>query len=84
MGLRSWMIDIVRTRTSVTHLCASSIFCRTIRLLGPLVLVGFIYEGLGIIMALIIRQFFWVPHRFRYGLLVAGGWGNYGDIREFS
>ncbi|KAK0192952.1 auxin efflux carrier [Armillaria mellea] len=24
--------------------------------------------------------FFWVPHRFRYGMLAAGGWGNYGDI----
>ncbi|KAI0294208.1 auxin efflux carrier [Russula brevipes] len=24
--------------------------------------------------------FFWVPHRFRYGILAAGGWGNYGDI----
>jgi len=32
-------------------------------------------------MAWIIRCFFWVPHRFRYGILAAGGWGNYGDIR---
>ena len=33
-------------------------------------------------MAWIIRWFFWVPHRFRYGILAAGGWGNFGDIRE--
>jgi hypothetical protein len=32
-------------------------------------------------MAWTIRRFFWVPHRFRYGILAAGGWGNYGDIR---
>ncbi|KAA1476306.1 auxin efflux carrier [Dentipellis sp. KUC8613] len=48
--------------------------------LGPLVLVAFIYEALGIVMAWLISQFFWVPHRFRYGILVAGGWGNVGDI----
>ena len=39
------------------------------------------YEAMGMAIAAIIRLFFWVPHRFRYGLLVAGGWGNYGDIR---
>lgn len=35
---------------------------------------------MGIGLAWIIKQFFWVPHRFRYGMLAAGGWGNYGDI----
>ncbi|KAH8111143.1 auxin efflux carrier [Phellopilus nigrolimitatus] len=48
--------------------------------LGPLVLVGVTYELLGILLAWIIKQFFWVPHRFRYGILVAGGWGNVGDV----
>lgn len=50
-------------------------------LIGPLVLIAFIYEGIGIIIAWFIKQFFWIPHRFRYGILVAGGWGNYADIR---
>lgn len=50
--------------------------------LGPLVLVAILYEAIGIIIAWVIKQFFWIPHRFRYGILVAGGWGNYGDIRE--
>lgn len=36
---------------------------------------------MGLLLAWIVKQFFWVPHRFRYGILVAGGWGNYGDIR---
>ncbi|KAF8968094.1 auxin efflux carrier [Flammula alnicola] len=48
--------------------------------LGPLVLVALLYEAMGIILAYIVKQFFWVPHRFRYGILVAGGWGNVGDI----
>ncbi|KAF8167301.1 auxin efflux carrier transmembrane protein [Crassisporium funariophilum] len=48
--------------------------------LGPLVLVAILYEALGILMAFVIGKFFWVPHRFRYGILVAGGWGNVGDI----
>ncbi|KIK52861.1 hypothetical protein GYMLUDRAFT_49707 [Collybiopsis luxurians FD-317 M1] len=48
--------------------------------LGPLVLVAVIYEVLGVFMAWICKTFFWVPHRFRYGILVAGGWGNVGDI----
>ncbi|KZT24321.1 auxin efflux carrier [Neolentinus lepideus HHB14362 ss-1] len=48
--------------------------------LGPLVLVAMLYEVVGIVMAWIIKQFFWVPHRFRHGIIVAGGWGNYGDI----
>ena len=43
-------------------------------------LVALIYEFLGILMALGIKQFFWVPHRFRYGIFVAGGWANVGDI----
>lgn len=45
--------------------------------------MGLLYEGIGILMGWFVRSFFWVPHRFRYGILVAGGWGNYGDIREF-
>ncbi|KAH7920394.1 hypothetical protein BV22DRAFT_1122790 [Leucogyrophana mollusca] len=48
--------------------------------LGPLIFVGLLYEVIGIIISFIIKQFFWVPHRFRYGIIVAGGWGNVGDI----
>ncbi|PPR03677.1 hypothetical protein CVT24_007798 [Panaeolus cyanescens] len=53
---------------------------QNISALGPLIFVALLYEAMGIALAWIIRQFFWVPHRFRYGLLVAGGWGNVGDI----
>ncbi|KAK0458098.1 auxin efflux carrier [Desarmillaria tabescens] len=51
-----------------------------ISVLGPLFVIGAIYQFIGIGLAWLIKQFFWVPHRFRYGMLAAGGWGNYGDI----
>lgn len=50
---------------------------------GPLVLVAVLYEALGIVLAWLIRQFYWVPHRFRFGFLIAGGWGNVGDLGAF-
>ncbi|KAH0826376.1 auxin efflux carrier [Lanmaoa asiatica] len=48
--------------------------------LGPLIFVALLYEAIGIAISWIVKQVFWVPHRFRYGILVAGGWGNVGDI----
>ncbi|KAH9069634.1 auxin efflux carrier [Lactarius deliciosus] len=48
--------------------------------LAPLTVVGLLYGVVGGAMAWIIKQFFWVPHRFRYGILAAGIWGNFGDI----
>ena len=51
-------------------------------MLGPLILVAFVYEFIGMAIAWIVKQFVWVPHRFRYGILVAGGFSNIGDIRE--
>lgn len=35
---------------------------------------------IGITLSWIIKQLFWVPHRFRYGIIVAGGWANTADI----
>ena len=49
--------------------------------LGPLFLVAFLYEAIGLAQAWIVKQFFWVPHRFRHGMLVAGAFGNVGDLR---
>ncbi|KAG2036431.1 auxin efflux carrier [Suillus americanus] len=48
--------------------------------LGPLILVALIYMLIGITLSWIIKQLFWVPHRFRHGILVAGGWANIGDV----
>ncbi|KAL4063746.1 auxin efflux carrier [Scleroderma yunnanense] len=53
---------------------------KTIGSVGPLFLVAILYETFGLAMSWVIKQSFWVPHRFRYGILVAGGWANIGDI----
>nr|GAT44866.1 auxin efflux carrier transmembrane protein [Mycena chlorophos] len=53
---------------------------QNISALGPLVLVALIYEALGVLIAWVVRLLFWVPHRFRWGIIVAGGWSNWGDI----
>ncbi|KIK78365.1 hypothetical protein PAXRUDRAFT_164202, partial [Paxillus rubicundulus Ve08.2h10] len=38
-----------------------------------------LYTAIGSMIARIIKQFFWVPHHFRYDILAGGGWGNVGD-----
>ncbi|KAG2136366.1 auxin efflux carrier [Suillus bovinus] len=48
--------------------------------LGPLFIVALLYMLFGIILSWTIKQLFWVPHKFRHGILVAGGWANIGDI----
>ncbi|KAF8218069.1 auxin efflux carrier [Mycena galopus ATCC 62051] len=53
---------------------------QNISALGPLVLIALIYQLMGFALAYTTKLFFWVPHRFGWGILVAGGWGNYGDI----
>ncbi|KIY72614.1 auxin efflux carrier [Cylindrobasidium torrendii FP15055 ss-10] len=47
---------------------------------GPAILICIIYQILGLLLAWITKKIFWIPHRFRWGIVVAGGWGNYGDI----
>lgn len=48
--------------------------------LGPLVIIAVMNMLIGITLSWIIKQLFWVPHRFRYGILMVGGWGNTSDI----
>ncbi|KAG2755100.1 hypothetical protein P692DRAFT_20649253, partial [Suillus brevipes Sb2] len=48
--------------------------------LGLLVIIALIYMLIGITLSWIIKQLFWVPSRFRHGIIVAGGWANTADI----
>ncbi|KZT58530.1 hypothetical protein CALCODRAFT_494804 [Calocera cornea HHB12733] len=48
--------------------------------LGPLVFIALLYQALGFVFAWFIRLFFYVPTRFQRGILVAGGWSNWGDV----
>jgi predicted permease len=56
--------------------------CETEYSTGPLITMGFIYHLIGLLISLVIREIFWVPHRFRSGVIAAGVWSNFGDIRE--
>ncbi|KAG2136363.1 auxin efflux carrier [Suillus bovinus] len=47
---------------------------------GPLIVIALIYMAIGFTLSLFIKRFFWVPYRFRYGILVAGGWASSCDI----
>ena len=51
---------------------------------GPIVLILTLYQLYGFFLAFFIKQIFWVPHRFRHGIYVAAGWGNYGELRTPS
>ncbi|KAF8510813.1 auxin efflux carrier [Hysterangium stoloniferum] len=53
---------------------------QNIKAMGPLVLVCLIYQVIGFFTSLLVSAIFWVPHRFRWGIIVAGVWGNYGDL----
>ncbi|KZO99692.1 hypothetical protein CALVIDRAFT_510589 [Calocera viscosa TUFC12733] len=48
--------------------------------LGPLVFIALLYQALGFVFAWFIRLFFYVPARFQRGVLLAGGWNNWGDV----
>lgn len=69
----------MKKKTLTHRFTSSTTFAST----GPLVLVAVLYEVLGVAIAWVVGRFFWVPHRFRYGLLIAGGWGNVGDLGTF-
>ncbi|KAG1741692.1 auxin efflux carrier [Suillus lakei] len=47
---------------------------------GPLIVIAITYMAMGFTLSLVIKQFFWVPYRFRYGLVIAGGWASSCDI----
>ncbi|KAJ3536235.1 hypothetical protein NM688_g6866 [Phlebia brevispora] len=48
--------------------------------LGPLFLLAFIYQAIGLVIAWVTRELFWVPYRCRNGILAMGIFGNWGDI----
>jgi len=49
---------------------------------GPLVVIALVYHIVGGLLGFIVKKLFWVPHRFRYGIIIAGSFGNVGDLRE--
>ncbi|WVR04802.1 hypothetical protein IAU60_001814 [Kwoniella sp. DSM 27419] len=57
----------------------SAFTSENIKSFGPLFMCAVIYQALGLVMALITRELFYVPADFQYGILVLGvlfNWGN--------
>ncbi|WVQ66266.1 uncharacterized protein L199_004445 [Kwoniella botswanensis] len=51
-----------------------------IKAFGPLVVIAVLYQLLGITFAWIIRELFYVPIDFRWGILVSGLTSNWGNL----
>ncbi|GAA5920339.1 hypothetical protein JCM1841_005570 [Sporobolomyces salmonicolor] len=48
--------------------------------IGPIMLVGAVYMGISLALGLVIRAVFPTPKNFRFGLLAAATWSNWGDL----
>ncbi|BGP16257.1 hypothetical protein JCM10213_007700 [Rhodosporidiobolus nylandii] len=48
--------------------------------IGPIILTGFFYQALPAVLGIIARAFTQTPRRFRYGLIAAYCFGNWGDL----
>ncbi|KAF8518031.1 auxin efflux carrier [Hysterangium stoloniferum] len=48
--------------------------------IGPLVLLGFIYQGIGFAMGFLIRETCYVPRNFYQGIIVMAGTSNWGNL----
>ncbi|SCV71473.1 BQ2448_3061 [Microbotryum intermedium] len=51
-----------------------------VQAIGPIFLVGLVYMGFSFLMGFIILQLFPSPKNFRYGILAAAAWSNWGDL----
>ncbi|KAL7419128.1 Protein M3 [Cryptotrichosporon argae] len=47
---------------------------------GPLAMMAIMYQTLGLLICYIIREVFWVPVDFRWGILVSGCISNWGNV----
>lgn len=48
--------------------------------MGPLIMTAVLYEFLGLLMALVVREIFWVPKNFQWGILILGALSNFGNL----
>ncbi|KIR60535.1 membrane protein [Cryptococcus bacillisporus CA1873] len=58
----------------------SAFTSENIKAFGPLILIAVLYMILGFICAWFVREFFFVPPDFRYGILVMGALSNWGNL----
>ncbi|KAI1789735.1 auxin efflux carrier [Ganoderma leucocontextum] len=48
--------------------------------LGPLIILGFVYQAIGFAMGIIIRELCYVPRNFWQGIVVLTGMSNWGNL----
>ncbi|TBU57227.1 auxin efflux carrier [Dichomitus squalens] len=48
--------------------------------LGPLLMMGFVYQGMGFVMGVLIRELCYVPQNFWQGIIVLTGMSNWGNL----
>jgi predicted permease len=51
--------------------------------IGPLLLLAFMYQALGFIFGLAIRELFYVPRNFWQGIVIITGMSNWSNLREW-
>ncbi|KWU46024.1 auxin efflux carrier, partial [Rhodotorula sp. JG-1b] len=48
--------------------------------IGPIFLVGSVYMLISMLLGVLVRMFFPTPRNFRWGLIAAATWSNWGDV----
>ncbi|PRQ74237.1 Auxin efflux carrier [Rhodotorula toruloides] len=48
--------------------------------IGPIFLVGFVYIIISLVLGVLVRVTFRTPRNFRWGILAAATWSNWGDL----
>lgn len=51
--------------------------------LGPMFLIASVYQILGFLMGLVIREICFVPRNFWQGIVIMTGMSNWGNLREY-
>ena len=52
--------------------------------IGPLLVLAFTYQILGLIFGMVVREIFWVPRNFWQGIVVMCGMNNWSNLRKHS
>jgi auxin efflux carrier family protein len=52
--------------------------------IGPLMLLAYTYQAIGLIFGIILREFMYVPRNFWQGILILCGMSNWANLCEFA
>ena len=47
---------------------------------GPLLLIAILYQVIGLVLVLIVREVFYVPADFQWGIILLGSLSNWGNL----